>query len=566
MTEVVETDVLVIGSGGAGARAAIEAAEHDVRVLLTCKGHLGRSGATPLARITYCAVFAHEDRLDTVDSHFEDTVRAGVYLNDQNLVDALVRDAPTRLIDLESYGGYFERIDEDRFAAVKFPGYSHSRGRFYDHELQETGQMMMSALRSEIIKRDIEVMEDVITTSLLTSNGRVVGATVLSCLEERFVVLKSKSTVLATGGVGQLYSLTTNPAENTGDGLAMAFRDGAELIDMEMVQFYPLGLLHPGPQSLQGLNLGYEILLPAGAVLRNNEGEQLLRMEPTNKPTFPTRDALSIAISREILEGKGTQHGGIYLDLSPVPQAIIGSDPVAKMLLDFSIDPKETALEVAPTAHSFLGGIGINESCQTSIPGLFAAGEVTGGVHGANRIAGNALAETQVFGARAGKHAAECAASTKPPSIDKKQVMREEKRLFESARKCQAVKRVRPTHLKRALRDVMTRYAGVIRSSEGLRRALQELALIRRRYEPHVSGESGRYCRERIEAIEFSNLQTVAELILRSALARTESRGVHYREDFPRRDDRNWLKHTLVAARLSRRVISKPVVVTRTVT
>jgi fumarate reductase (CoM/CoB) subunit A len=535
--DILETDVLVIGGGGAGARAAIEAAKSNARVLIVVKGLYGRSGCTVMAEGGYNAAFGFTDE-DSPDLHFEDTVLGGRYLNNQRLVEILVREAPERLIDLEWYGAAFDRIKNTILSQRAFGG---SSSRRTCHKGDRTGHEMMNALKEESARLSIDVMEEVMVTSLLTSKGAVSGATGYHIVTGQFLLFKAKAVVLATGGAGRIYPVTTNPFQKTGDGYALAYNAGADLMDMEMVQFHPTAMVHP--QSARGL-LVTEAVRGEGGRLYNRKGERFMARYDPERLELSTRDVVTRSLFRELEEGRGTPEGGVYLDVSHLPNGII-ENKLTMMVRQFSdagVDIRHEPMVISPSAHHFMGGVWVDEDCESTVRNLFACGEVAGGVHGANRLGGNSLAETQVFGRRAGLAAGRRAAAGEFLPLDMAQVEQEYKRVFsyQEGRGGESV-----YDLRSALEETMWKNAGIVRSERGLKKALKDIGDIRARLK-RVSVDGGRrYNLQQVHALELEGMLLVSEMIVRSALLRTESRGAHYRADYPK-EDPAWVRNIMV--------------------
>ncbi|MEO2241155.1 MAG: fumarate reductase (CoM/CoB) subunit TfrA [Euryarchaeota archaeon] len=535
--ERIECDVLVLGGGGAALRAAIEAAHHDLNVVLVSKGPLGRSGCTVMAEGGYNAVLRTASPDDTFDLHFRDTVEGGAYLNDQRLVEILVREAPDRLLDLERYGAVFTRREDGTLAQRPFGGQSRPRTCYAG---DRTGHEIAMALLDELRRLDrVRTLEHVMAYRLITDDeGRVLGALCVDLEREEELTILAHATVLATGGAGQLYPITTNPAYKTGDGYAMALHAGCPLIDMEMVQFHPTGMVYP--ESARGI-LVTEAVRGEGGRLYNADGERFMKRYDPDRMELATRDVVARAIYREIREGRGTEHGGVYLDVTHLPDEVIETklETTLRQFLRYGVDIRKEPMEVAPTAHHFMGGIPINERAETPLPRLFACGEVTGGVHGANRLGGNALADTQVFGRRAGLHAARLALRLRRRG--ERPRVRASRLTDPKLDPWTHVGEEDPLELRRELRQVMWKHVGLERSERGLKRAIQRLNELQSRVNEHgVDDEPGL----RI-ALETVNMIQVGLAVARSALFRRESRGAHYRTDHPDRDDENWLKHTV---------------------
>ncbi len=536
--DVYQTDVLVIGGGGAGARAAIEAKRNNADVLIVVKGLFGRSGCTVMAEGGYNAAFGFVDAEDTEQYHFEDTVIGGRFLNNQKLVEILVSQAKQRIIDLENFGAAFDRISPEKLAQRYFGG---QRFRRTVHKGDKTGHEMMFALKEEVARLNIDVLEEVAITSLIAENGEVIAATGLDLIHGRFLLFRAKAFILATGGAGRLYSITTNPYQKTGDGYAMAFNAGAELVDMEMVQFHPTGMVYPS--SARGL-LVTEAVRGEGGKLYNAKGERFMKKYDAEKMELSTRDVVTRAIFREIMQGNGTEHGGVYLDISHLPDETIETKlrTMLQQFLDVGIDIRKQPMEVSPSAHHFMGGIKIDEQCRTTLKNLFACGEASGGVHGANRLGGNSLAETQVFGAIAGENAAKLAVKSGFKKVPEEALAREHRRIY----RFEAGEGTLPFELRSELQQIMWEKVGIVRSEQSLIEAIDKIRNLRERLKD-LSVEPGlRYNLQLLSAVELENMLTVAEIVARAALMRKESRGAHFRQDYPK-EDRKWLKNIIVS-------------------
>ncbi len=528
--EIHECDVLIIGSGGAGCRAAIEAVKYNLNVTIVSKGLSFKSGCTTLAEGGYNAAFGYVDPEDSVDVHFKDTMKGGAYLNDMNLVRILVNEAQERLIELESYGAIFDRMDSGKLNQRPFGGQSFRRTCFQG---DRTGHEMMMALKEEVIRQGIETIDEVMITSLLTDpeEKQVIGAVGVSLRNSNFLIFKAKSTIIASGGAGWLYPVTSNAIQKTGDSYSLAYNAGADLIDMEQVQFHPTGMLYP--ESRRGV-LVTEAVRGEGGKLFNVNMERFMK-NYDERGELATRDVVARAIYNEIREGRGTKNGGVYLDVTHLPKKVV-EEKLETMLLQFmdvGVDIKEEAMEVAPTAHHFMGGSRINQRCETTVKNLYAAGEATGGVHGANRLGGNALADTQVFGRRAGESAAKNAVLT-DFLYNKDQVDAEELKiikLFEDGD-------VYPHEIKTELMKTMWEHVAIIRNETGLKEALKVIDHLKEKSLTMKVPEGLGFNKNLIDALEVNNQLTVASLVIQSALLRRESRGSHYREDYPENDSR----------------------------
>src|SRR5512136_299693 len=413
--DTVECHVLVIGSGGAGVRAAVEAEQHGDTVLVT-KSLAGKGGCTPMAEGGYNAALRESD---SCVLHKEDTIRGGAYLNDPELVDILVKEAPERFLELVCWGAVFDRTDAGEWSQRSFGGQRIARTCYAG---DRTGHEMMTTLVERLDSSKVTLLQEFTVIDLLKSGESVIGAMALDEKGE-LVVLKADSTVLATGGGTKVYDISTNSSSGTGDGYAIGYRSGAELIDMEMVQFHPTGAVFP--YDARG-RLVTEAVRGEGGILVNCTGERFMKRYDPERMELSTRDIVARAIATEILNGRGTSHGGVYLDVTHLPREQI-EDRLPVMLeqfLKFGVDIREIPMEVAPTAHHIMGGLRITPECRTTLPALFACGEVAGGVHGANRLGGNALAETQVFGKRAGEYAGK--SGTRIKNVDREQVNKQQ--------------------------------------------------------------------------------------------------------------------------------------------
>ena len=559
---IVKTDVLIIGAGGAGARAAIEASKNEkLRILLLNQGPLGRSGLTSMANGGMQWVSHPED---SFEDHFRDVVRIGCYLNEQNLVECLAREAPERAEELIAWGAkVFMEGGRLFFTDPRGSGASHPRGHYIP------GVTYMAALKGELERHEnIFIREDSLATCLFTDEGRVIGASVLDIRTGEVFAIQSKAVVLAAGGLGELFPHSSNTpfglrGHASGMGYALAYHAGAELIDMEMVQF-------TGQQLYPPWLLGNPALLSimCGGEYRNALGKEYMKLPQP-------RDVIQRLAYREIKEGRGTPRGGVCIDLSvsPLPSAEIekqlqkalGGDiarerwNLIKAMSADDPDPKHWKVEFTPGgAHFFMGGVRINERCETNLYGLFAAGEVAGGVHGANRMGGNALTDIVVFGRRAGKYAAEYASRAEWIAPDEGLVRQENERLHGFFRPDGVSGRA----VRERIGSFMAEYMGVARTEDEMKKALSEIASLKAEL-PRLRAPGGkRFNLGWVEAIEVPYMLDVAEMMTLSALSRRESRGAHFREDFPDTDPR-WLKHTRIRkAGTAMQVDTAPVTIT----
>lgn len=529
-TKTISTDVLIIGSGGAGSRAAIEVDKAGLKGLIVSKGLTFRSGCTGMAEGGYNAVFKAVDAEDSIEAHIEDTLKGGSYLNDKKLVDVLVHESPDRLIDLENYGAIFDRQESGKINQRPFGGQQYRRTCFQG---DRTGHELMTALKEEIIKRDIQTIEEVMVTSLVLDESlrQVIGAVGLDLANSQIIYFKAKAVILASGGAGNLYPITSNTIQKNGDGFMLAWNAGANLIDMEQIQFHPTGMVTP--DSKKGV-LVTEAVRAEGGKLLNKDGQRFMKKYAPEKMELATRDVVARSIYQEIIEGRGSEHGGVYLDITHLPDELI-DEKLETMVLQFKnvgIDIKNEKIEVAPTAHHFMGGVKINSDCSTNVYNLFAAGEVSGGVHGANRLGGNALADTQVFGKRAGESAAKVASKT--DFKENPEMVHEEKTRIESLIKEGSIN---PIEFKNNLKKLMWEKVGIVRDEKNLNEALRQLQEMEKELNNLKVENKAQYNTELVTALEVINMVEIAILVVKSAILRRESRGAHFRSDFPESND-----------------------------
>lgn len=558
-----EHDVLVIGAGGAGLRAAIEASAGGVTVGVVCKSLLGKAH-TVMAEGGVAAAIGNVDDRDSWRVHFADTMRGGQYLNNPKMAEIHAKEAPARVLELEKWGALFDRTKEGKILQRNFGGHRYPR---LAHVGDRTGLEMIRTLQDHGIHQGIDFYMECTVITLLKAGGRVVGA--FGYMRERgqFVVFKAKAVVLATGGVGKAFSITSNSWEYTGDGHALAYQAGADLIDMEFVQFHPTGMVWP--PSVKGI-LVTEGVRGEGGVLRNSEGKRFMFEDiPDNyknqtakdeeegwryvtgdknanrPPELLTRDHVARCINREVKEGRGSPHGGVFLDIAWIKEKIPGAQEHIKKKLPSmyhqfkelaGVDITTEAMEVGPTCHYIMGGIRVEAETQMStVPGLFAAGECGAGLHGANRLGGNSLSDLLVFGKRAGEHAAEFAKKNGAVDYDQADVDRSASLalgLFEKdSGEDNAFK------VQQDLQRTMQANVGIVRMEGEMQSQLPEIeALWEREKKVGVTGNR-EYNPGWHTALDLSNLLTVSEAITRAAIERKESRGGHFREDYPDKSD-----------------------------
>ncbi|MDO5861029.1 fumarate reductase (CoM/CoB) subunit TfrA [Methanobrevibacter sp.] len=534
--KTISTDVLIIGSGGAGSRAAIEVDDAGLKPLIVSKGLSFRSGCTGMAEGGYNAVFKTVDKEDSIEAHINDTLKGGSYLNDEKLVEILVNKSPKRLIDLENYGALFDRQESGEIDQRPFGGQSFRRTCYQG---DRTGAELLNALKEEIIRRDIECIEEVMITSLVCEGTQVIGACGLNLKDSSLIYFQAKSTILASGGAGQLYPVTSNTFQKNGDGYAIAYKAGANLVDMEQIQFHPTGMVTP--ESKKGV-LVTEAVRAEGGKLLNKDGERFMSKYAPEKMELATRDVVARSIYQEIIEGRGTEKGGVYLDISHLPDDVI-DEKLETMVLQFEnvgVDIKHEPIEVAPTAHHFMGGLKINTDASTSLENLFGAGEVCGGVHGANRLGGNALADTQVFGKIAGESASKAAKKTEL-KINEKMAQEEASRIEKLIKKGS----IKPQEFKNRIKNLMWEKVAIVRDEKTLNEALRELQEMQKELNDLNVSDKKQYNSELVTALEVINMVEICILTVKSAILRRESRGAHFRSDFPESLD-SWKKSIVI--------------------
>lgn len=531
----IETDVVVIGGGGAGAMAAYAASKKGVGVALVLKGRPQHCGSTIMAPGAIAGVGSWRVPGDSQDIHFSDTVKGGSYLNEQTLVRIMVEETPDLILELERMGALWQRSEDRGSYNLRIDGgHSFPRCPFLE---DRTGREMTRAMFGELEKRNVTVIPNVIILRLIKSKDKICGAVGLSVETGEPVLIRSKAVILACGGAGNLYQNTSNPTDVTGDGYALALEAGATLTDMEFVQFFPLGFLFPS--SLKGA-LG---ALLFNVHLLNNTGDRFMEKYDPVHLEQSTRDKIVRAIFREVNEGRGTSRGGVFADMTyHEPGYLAKIQPaLCETYQKIGIDPSKDYLEVAPTCHFMMGGVKVDEDWQSSVPGLFIAGENAAGLHGANRLSQNALSEILVSGSRAGQGATRYAGETSLEAVDPREALCVLKSVESMSKR---EKGIRPIVLRNKLRGLMWENAGVFRTQDKLQKTLQELEIIQEELENQtLAVQSRRFNQELMEGLENRFLVTVARCVVKAALLRTESRGAHYREDYPITNNKNWLCH-----------------------
>ena len=529
MTTKYEThdhDVLIIGAGGAGLRAALGAMAQGAKVGVVCKSLLGKAH-TVMAEGGIAAAMANVDGADDWRTHFRDTMRGGKLLNNWRMAQIHAQEAPDRVRELEQWGALFDRTQEGQILQRAFGGHTFRR---LCHVGDRTGLEMIRTLQDRGVQLGIDVYMECAITRLLKDGDRVTGAFGYWREQGRFVVFRAKSIVLATGGIGKAWKITSNSWEYTGDGMALAYDAGAELMDMEFVQFHPTGMVWP--PGVQGI-LVTEAVRGEGGVLRNKLGQRFMEKYDPKKMELSTRDVVARAIYTEVREGRGTEHGGAYLDISLKPAEYV-KKKLPSMYHQFKeladVDITKGPMEVGPTCHYMMGGIRVDaEAAQSSVAGLFAAGEAAAGLHGANRLGGNSLSDLLVFGRRAGLAAAEHANKISSMAIDPWQIEDAARSMLAFFERSDGES---PYTIHRDLQETMQNLVGIFRNEEDLSRALEKLEKLKERT-GRLSVEGSRLFNPGWHlAQDLKAMLTVSEAVTRSALARQESRGAHSRIDY----------------------------------
>jgi succinate dehydrogenase / fumarate reductase flavoprotein subunit len=558
-----EYDVLVIGAGGAGLRAAAEASAGGAKVAVITKSLLGKAH-TVMAEGGIAAALANVDERDSWRVHFADTMRGGQYLNSWRMAELHAKEAPACVRELEEWGAVFDRTADGRILQRNFGGHRYPR---LAHVGDRTGLEMIRTLQDHDIHLGLDVFMEYTVVTLLKDSDRVAGAFGYDRERGRFQVFRAKAVVLATGGIGRAYKITSNSWEYTGDGHSLAYHAGAALMDMEFVQFHPTGMIWP--PSVRGI-LVTEGVRGEGGVLRNREGRRFMfddipaayanqtaaseeegwRYTQGDKnarrpPELLTRDHVARCIRREVKEGRGSPHGGVFLDIAWIKERIPNAAEHIKRKLPSmyhqfkqlaDIDITQEPMEVGPTTHYMMGGVRVDADSQMSdVPGLFAAGECGAGLHGANRLGGNSLSDLLVFGKRAGDYAARYAQENSLGAINPDEVALAEKQALAPFARDGAEG---PYAVQYALQDMMQDLVGIVRQEKEMLQALERIERLKARAQRVGVSGNREYNPGWHTAIDLNNLLTVSEMVTRAALERKESRGAHFRDDYPAKDDK----------------------------
>ena len=558
-------DVLVIGSGGAGLRAAIEASAAGASVAVICRSLLGKAH-TVMAEGGVAAALANVDDRDNWKVHFADTMRGGQYLNNWRMAELHAKEAPARVKELEAWGAVFDRTEDGRILQRNFGGHKYPR---LAHVGDRTGLEMIRTLQDYAIHEKIDVYQEYTIISLLKDDGRVVGAFGYDREKGMFKLFQAKAVIIATGGMGRIYKISSNSWDCTGGGISLAYHAGAELIDMEFVQFHPTGMVWP--PSVRGL-LITEGVRGEGGVLRNNQGRRFMfddipelykgqtstdeeegwRYTQGDKnakrpPELLTRDHVARCITREIKEGRGSPHGGVFLDIAWIKEKISNAPEHIKRKLPSmyhqfkelaGVDITKEPMEVGPTTHYIMGGVRVDADSQmTTIEGLFAAGECAAGLHGANRLGGNSLSDLLVFGQRAGAYAAKYAKESTAGKISDEQIKEISSWALSPFDKGSTSGSENPFQIQTDLQEEMHKLVGIVRTEAELAEAIQKIKDFGERINKAGCSGNRAYNPGWHTALELKHMITVAEAIAKAALERKESRGGHFREDFQQKSD-----------------------------
>ena len=568
-----EHDVLVIGAGGAGLRAAIEASATGVSVGLVCKSLLGKAH-TVMAEGGMAAALGNVDDRDDWTVHFADTMRGGQYLNNWRMAELHAQEAPARVRELEAWGAVLDRTKDGKILQRNFGGHKYPR---LAHVGDRTGLEMIRTLQDHGIHQGIDVHMECTIIELLKDGDRVVGAFGYDREKGRFRLFRARAVVLASGGIGRAFKITSNSWEYTGDGQVLAYRAGADLMDMEFIQFHPTGMVWP--PSVRGI-LVTEGVRGEGGVLRNSEGKRFMFADipdayksstadneeegwiytqgdksARRPPELLTRDHVARCIVREIKEGRGSPHGGVFLDIAWIKERLPnGAEHIKRKLPSMYHQFKELAgiditaepMEVGPTTHYTMGGIRVDPDTQMStVPGLFAAGECAAGLNGANRLGGNSLSDLLVFGKRAGQYAAAFAKEQTSPTLDTAQIEAAAQLALEPFERGGGDTEG-PYQVQFDLQDMMQAQVGIVRSEADIQKAIDSFAQFYDRA-GRVGVQGNReYNSGWHTALDLRNLLTVAEAVARSAILRKESRGAHFREDHVEKDPEQGKVNTIV--------------------
>jgi fumarate reductase (CoM/CoB) subunit A len=539
----IETDVLIVGGGGGGLRAAIAAHDEGARVTVISKGIVGKSGLTQTAVTGFQAAFGIADPRDNADVHFQDSIKGGYGLADPALVRTYTGEAVAAVEDMEEFGCRFDRDENGALFQRKLDS-----SQTYPRSIKKgdsLGTPIMQALRRQAKIREIEQLHEIYVTKLLVASGRIAGAVAIDFRTGETLSIRAGAVIMATGGAGELFPVNSNTPDSTGDGLMLALDAGAELVDLEFILMLGHAMLHP--EAVRGMLFTFQYLLPKGARGPfNNDGEPFLANYDPEGSDNPARHIYARAIFGEVRAGRGTPHGGVWFDPGSVPLEVLQDTlpSQTKYLQSFGLDVSKP-FEVGVAAHYMCGGIRIDVNAESTLPGLFAVGECSGGAHGAARVGGNSLTEILVFGKRAGRNAA-AAAKGGLADFNNEEADAEANRVLSLLDRDTQGRR--PSAIKADIQKTMNDYVGVVRNEDGLASAVATFDELAERDLPAMSpATDGRVANyDWIEMLEVSAMTRLANLIASAARMRKESRGAHYREDFPDTNDRDWLRNTRI--------------------
>jgi len=566
-------DVLIIGAGGAGLRAAIEASVTGASVGLVSKSLLGKAH-TVMAEGGMAAALSNVDERDNWQVHFADTMRGGQYLNNWRMAEIHAQEAPERVRELEAWGAVFDRTKEGKILQRNFGGHAYPR---LAHVGDRTGLEMLRTLQDHGVHQGLDDYQECTITRLFKDGDRVTGAFGYDRESGHFRIFQAGAVIIATGGIGRAFKVTSNSWEGTGDGHSLGYEAGAELIDMEFIQFHPTGMVWP--PSVRGL-LVTEGVRGEGGALKNSEGQRFMYddipplyenqtadtpeegwryvtgdREARRPAELLTRDHVARSIVREVKEGRGSPHGGVFLDIAWIKEKIPNAEEHIKRKLPAmyhqfmelaGIDITKEPMEVGPTTHYVMGGIRVDpESQMSTVQGLFAAGEAGAGLHGANRLGGNSLSDLLVFGKRAGEYAASFANEKGMSDIDPEEIRRAEQEALDPLKRQNQSTSLNPYQLQFELQDLLQDKVGIIRKEETLEEATKEIEGLAEKAKSVAVTGNRKFNPGWHTALDLKHLLTVAKACACSALAREESRGAHSRIDFPDKETSYWAKHTI---------------------
>ncbi|MDG6907673.1 MAG: FAD-binding protein [Nitrososphaerota archaeon] len=526
-------------------RAAIEAFDRGLKVMLVCKSLLGKAH-TVMAEGGIAASLGNIDPEDNWQAHFSDTVVEGQNINNWRMAEIFAKEAPDRVIELEHYGALFDRTPEGKIMQRPFGAHTYRRLCYVG---DRTGLELIRTLEDQVLKRNIPYLDETVLTTIFKDpkTNAVSGAFGIKIRTGELVLFKCKAVILATGGFGKIYSVTSNSWESTGDGNALAYRTGAELMDMEMIQFHPTGMIYPA--GVRGM-LVTEAVRGEGGTLTNVNGERFMEKYDPKRKELSARDVVARSIYTEIMAGRGTPNGAVYLDIRHRGAAYIKQKlpSMYYQFLEFAgIDITKEKMEVAPTVHYQMGGIRVDpETCMTSINGLYAAGEVACGLHGANRLGGNSLSDILVFGRRAGLGASDYAKKVENVEVSDEDLHSEIDRILGPFKISNGAN---PFDLKDRIAQMMWKYVGIVRNEEDLKKGLEEILKIKLETKSVQARGPRAYNQSWADSMAVWNMVLDCEAVIRSAMTRKESRGAHTRSDYPKKDDDHWLVNIIIKSK-----------------